>query len=297
MNEEQKKFYQDNGYIVIPDIVTDDEIVSMKERITKLIDDFFNDPASKSTISIFSTENQTKYANDYFIQSGDKIRFFFEENAFDKDGNLVVERSKSINKIGHALADLDPVFEKFSFQQKVKQLALDAGMEDPLIAQSMYIFKQPRIGGKVATHQDSTFVNTKPLSCQALWFALEDVTLTNGCLWVVPGSHKEGIVTRFKRNKEGTGIEITEADKNEAASWKSLREQFDKSKNPEKWVPLPCKKGSVVLINGSVVHMSEVNESEFSRHVYTFHMVDRPAEYSPENWLQRDANMPFRGFS
>jgi len=170
-------------------------------------------------------------------------------------------------------------------------------MSDPVVAQSMYIFKQPRIGGKVATHQDSTFVNTKPLSCQALWFALEDVTMDNGCLWVVPGSHKEGIVTRFKRNKEGNGIMISEADKDEAAPWKSLKEQFDKAKYPEKWIPLPCKKGSVVLIHGSVVHMSEVNESNLSRHVYTFHMVDNTSVYSPDNWLQRDQIMPFRRFN
>jgi hypothetical protein len=96
------------------------------------------------------------------------------------------------------------------------------GMKDPVIPQSMYIFKQPHIGGygihpllfyfpslielfdeisnelSVSIHQDSTFVNTKPLTCNALWFALEDVTMENGCLWVVPGSHK-GIKTQFNK--------------------------------------------------------------------------------------------------
>lgn len=43
---------------------------------------------------------------------------------------------------------------------------------------------------KVSIHQDSTFINTKPLSCVGLWWALEDVTIENGCLWVAPGSHK-----------------------------------------------------------------------------------------------------------
>ncbi len=34
------------------------------------------------------------------------------------------------------------------------------------------------------------FINTKPLSCMAFWFAVEEVTMENGCLWVAPGSHK-----------------------------------------------------------------------------------------------------------
>lgn len=39
-------------------------------------------------------------------------------------------------------------------------------------------------------HQDSTFLYTEPLSATGFWFALEDCTNENGCLWFVPGSHK-----------------------------------------------------------------------------------------------------------
>ena len=56
--------------------------------------------------------------------------------------------------------------------------------------QSMYIFKQPGIGGKVGAHQDGTFLYTKPQSVVGMWYALEDCSKTNGCLWAVPGSHK-----------------------------------------------------------------------------------------------------------
>lgn len=63
-------------------------------------------------------------------------------------------------------------------------------IESPLLIQSMYIFKQPRIGGEVSTHQDNWFIHTNPLSCYGLWFALEDATTENGCLWAIPGSHK-----------------------------------------------------------------------------------------------------------
>jgi ectoine hydroxylase-related dioxygenase (phytanoyl-CoA dioxygenase family) len=54
----------------------------------------------------------------------------------------------------------------------------------------MLIFKQARAGGKVAPHVDSTFLHTTPLSAVGFWFALEDVTQENGCLYYIPGSHQ-----------------------------------------------------------------------------------------------------------
>jgi phytanoyl-CoA hydroxylase len=50
----------------------------------------------------------------------------------------------------------------------------------------MYIFKQPRIGGEVTCHQDSAFLYNDPISIAGLWFALEDATTENGCLWAIP---------------------------------------------------------------------------------------------------------------
>ena len=66
----------------------------------------------------------------------------------------------------------------------------DIGMADPLAIQSMYIFKQPHIGGEVGCHQDATFLYTEPMSVTGFWFAIEDATVENGCLWAQPGGHR-----------------------------------------------------------------------------------------------------------
>jgi len=42
----------------------------------------------------------------------------------------------------------------------------------------------------VGPHQDGTFLFNQPLKIMGVWFALEDATLENGCLWFIPGSHK-----------------------------------------------------------------------------------------------------------
>ena len=62
----------------------------------------------------------------------------------------------------------------------------------------MYSFKQPRIGGEVTSHQDSTFLFTEPRqTCLGLWLALEKATEENGCVWGRPGSHNEPVRRRF----------------------------------------------------------------------------------------------------
>jgi phytanoyl-CoA hydroxylase len=54
--------------------------------------------------------------------------------------------------------------------------------------------------------------------------------------------------------------------------------------------------GTLVVFHGRLPHYSAPNRSEISRHAYTLHVVDARASYAPENWLQRDATLPVRGF-
>src|SRR3954462_14415631 len=197
--------YARDGFLVLPNFVSDGASDALRARAEELVRDF--DPAN--IVSIFSTREQTSTSDDYFLESGDKIRFFFEEHAFNSDGTLKQSKERSINKIGHALHDLDPTFDAFSRTPELKQLVNDLGLNNPLILQSMYIFKQPRIGGEVTCHQDATFLYTEPLKLVGLWFALEDATIDNGCLWAIPGGHKLGLKSRFMRaNGGGTRVEI-----------------------------------------------------------------------------------------
>jgi hypothetical protein len=69
-------------------------------------------------------------------------------------------------------------------------MARDLGFSRPRILQSMLILKQPGVGSPVPPHTDSTFLYTIPTSCVGLWFALQDATPENGCMWFAPGSHK-----------------------------------------------------------------------------------------------------------
>jgi phytanoyl-CoA hydroxylase len=269
--------YDRDGFLVLEDFVEAEACDRLRARAAELVRDF--DP--QGVVSIFSTHEQTRTSDDYFLESGDKIRFFFEENAFHPDWTLRQSKERSINKIGHALHDLDPVFDTFSRTSEIRQLVSDLGIDDPLLLQSMYIFKQPRIGGEVTCHHDATFLYTEPLRLIGLWFALEDATIDNGCLWAIPGGHKLGLKSRFMR-AEGGGTRF---------------ELVDDTPWPEEKVqPLEVKKGTVIVLHGLLPHLSRENRSAKSRHAYTLHVIDGCSDYPANNWLQRSEQRPLRGF-
>jgi phytanoyl-CoA hydroxylase len=277
LNSDQLATYERDGFLVLENFVDAKACDRLRARAAELVSDL--DP--QGVVSIFSTHEQARTSDDYFLESGDKIRFFFEEHAFLPDGRLRQSKERSLNKIGHALHDLDPVFDAFSRTPEIKQIVSDLGIADPLLLQSMYIFKQSRIGGEVICHQDATFLFTEPLRMIGLWFALEDATVENGCLWAMPGGHKLGLKSRFLR-AEGGGTRF---------------EVFDNTRWPEEDLqPLEVRKGTVIVLHGLLPHLSRENTSARSRHAYTLHIIDASAKYPARNWLQRSVEMPLRGF-
>ncbi|KHN88726.1 Phytanoyl-CoA dioxygenase domain-containing protein 1 -like protein [Toxocara canis] len=246
----------------------------MRQRMMKLVSEM--NPREHPR-SVFTTYDQQKHATDiYFLESSDKIRFFYEEGAFDAEGHLVVPKELALNKVGHALHWLDDVFKKYTFSPKIKKIVNALHLEQPEVVQSMYIFKQPKIGGAVNDHIDATFVYVEPSDhLVGFWIAIDDADLSNGCLSFIPGPQKaDAISYRFKRTHATEGLLLR---------FEGETPVYNRSD----YVNVPVEKGSVVLIHGCVAHKSVANLSTKPRHSYTFHVVEsKGTTYSDDNWLQ-----------
>ena len=272
-------FAQD-GVIVIEDFVSRDACESLRERALALVAEH----APHAPGTVFSTRDQRHAKDAYFEASAGRISAFFEEGAFDAHGRLCVPLDRAVNKLGHAMHDLDPVFDAFSHGTRLQAVAQGVGLMDARLIQSMYIFKQPGIGGEVGCHQDSTYLFTEPESVLGLWFAIEDAHRGNGCLGGLPGAHREGLKEVFRRQPDGTlKLETLQPNLN----WDMRRLE---------WLEVP--QGTLIVFNGSFPHLSEANRSMQSRHAFTLHAVSASANYPASNWLQRTpgAAPAWRGF-
>lgn len=280
LSPEQKTRFMRDGFLVLPDFVAAVRCIALRERAMALAREHVP-PPEKATI--FTADGQALHASDqYFLTSGEAIRCFFEKGAFDCNGQLRADAHLCLNKLGHAMHDLDPVFDAFSRTPELAALAADIGMQDPLLLQSMYIFKQARIGGEVICHTDHTYLWTEPRSVVGFWFAIDDATTENGCMWVLPGGHRIPVKSRSRLNEARTATVMNVLD----------REPYPTTG----LVPLEAKRGTLVLLDGALPHYSGPNLSDNPRHAYTIHVIDGVADYLPDNWLQRPT-LPLRGFA
>ena len=199
---ELKIFFDEYGFLHIPNFASRSETQGMLDAMKELVEGW----NPEKECAKFST-GVRQSSDRYFLESADKVHFFAEVGAVDDETGKIrdgISKLNALNKVGHGLHAADQMhgsaFHRYSAGPRVSALTRLLGWQAPVLPQSMYIFKNPGIGGEVTSHQDSSFLFTEPRhSCLGLWLALHDARVDNGCLWVRPRSHLEPLRRVFRR--------------------------------------------------------------------------------------------------
>jgi phytanoyl-CoA hydroxylase len=262
--------FQTDGFVVLPGCFGPEQLAPLADAARRLAaeHDFELDRA------VFRTDDGDRGRDERFFASAREVRGFLEADALGPSGELCVPRAEALNKIGHALHDLVPEFRTLARSAAVREAYELAGLLQPLLVQTMVIFKQPRIGGEVRWHQDASYLRTRPSSVIGLWLALEDAHRDNGCLWMVPGAHRSPLREEYTVDWETRSGSLRTLDE---TPWPGLADA----------VPLEVEAGSLVVFHDHMPHRSDANRSGTSRLAITLHAHDASSEWLADNWLQR----------
>lgn len=97
-------------------------------------------------------------------------------------------------------------------------------------------------------HQDEFFIPTRDRSLTAAWIALDDATVENGCLWVLPGSHKRGVLYPDRKQDD--------------PRFDCSIEAYDFPYRDEDAVPVEIPAGTAIIFNGYLLHRSLQNSGK-----------------------------------
>lgn len=136
---------------------------------------------------------------------------------------------------------ISPYLRELLFEENVVDALTELVGPNIKCMQSMFFVKHAGKPGQ-AWHQDEAFIPTRDRSLIGAWIAVDDATVDNGCLWVIPGSHRPGILWQ-SRPHDDPRFDHTE---------ESFGYPFDDAKA----IPVELEAGSVLMFNGYLLHRS-----------------------------------------
>ena len=268
--------YLHDGFLVLPNKLPSQLISHLKEEISRYVADY--EPTLQS--SVFRTDTRDKDRDEAFLASAYQVHGFLESEAYNDQGQLTVPKTQCLNKLGHALHDYLPALNALANEALIKEAFQIAGHKASNLVQTMVIFKQPHIGGRVRWHQDASYLITKPSSVVGLWIALEDATKENGCLWMAPGQHHSPLRELY------------------TVDWQSRQGHLEDINNTpwpnsEEELAIEVEAGTIVIFHDHMPHRSAPNQSDKSRVAVTLHAYDTQSAWPAHNWLHRQGLKPF----
>ena len=230
LNDEQVRFFVENGYYIAPNLVAADELEELKTDTNQIARGHYPNKALQPLPADMSDDEVLR--NILCIHQPHYI-------------SPVMQKYVKHPKISGVLSQITAAHLPY-WDGSVKCM------------QSMLFVKPPQFQGQ-AWHQDEIYIPTRDRSLIGAWIAIDDATVENGCLFVVPGSHRNGYL--FPQHPHNNPDEFDFAP-----------ESFGFDETQE--IPVEVKAGTVVFFNGYLLHRSRRNRSQGYRRVLVNHYMN-----------------------
>ena len=250
MSQAQLMSWNNDGYILIPNFLNEEDCDAMDKEVLKIINNIIPEGSAFS-------------------------------HAYAGDGHIAIREMKpspNAKSIEDEISKLFRIHSKGVFNDFIHKKLLGDILEDILGPDvdcflSQYIFKNPGAWGQ-PWHQDSSYFPFDREPQVAAWLATSEATLENGCLVILPGSHKESLHEHLPDEREGSNYGYTEI----------------KDHDFSKEIPMTLSKGDLLLFHSFLMHKSYDNNSNLRRTAMVYHFAETGTNFgdidSPTNeWI------------
>lgn len=213
LTSEEIEHYQQNGYLYYDQLLGEDEIDALVDRVRHLAD---------HPVEGVGMQVEPRVAR----------------------GEVTVESKFDALRKVDKLVEHDDLFGQLARHPKILPRIQDILGPDIRMFRDAILMKPARHGSAKPYHQDSAYWDIQPMDLCSIWMALDEATIENGCMGVIPGSHKMGLV----EHKQLEDFQIED-------------DKIDRSKE----VHVPLKKGGILFFHSLLFHGTSPNNSDRPR--------------------------------
>ena len=250
LSQTQKQSWNEKGFILIPNFFPEDKCIEINQTVVDIVRSMAG--------------NSEEFNQAYIDQGHIGIR---EMKPSQKIENIEDEMSKvfRLHQTG--------IFNEFIKRDDLLNIVEDILGENIDCFLSQFIFKNPGAWGQ-PWHQDSSYFPFDRAPQVGAWLATSAATKENGCLVILPGSHKEVIHEHLPDDRPGSNYGYTEI----------------KDHDFKKEMPLFLNTGDLLLFHSFLMHKSYDNKSNNRRTAMVYHFAETGTDFgeldSPTNeWI------------
>ena len=236
LRDEHVKKFRNDGYLIVENLFDVGDLERLRRRIEEL--------SSADGVNLTKGRRQVEPR----VEMGEEVPM---------EGY-----ASSLRKMSHVAFE-DPIFLEHAREDRIIDIIEALLGPDIVLAQDQLFMKPPRVGSRQKFHQDSPlgFDLDPPDQMVTCWCALDEASIENGCLWMIPGSHLQGV----------TDKEV----------WRSY-EPIDGVEPPEAR-PVELAPGSCSFHHGLTLHASRPNLTDRSRWGYATHYASARCRFSGDS--------------